>query len=188
MRNKTLNRKWGINMTDAQKRFCEEYLIDLNATRAYKVAYPSCKKDSTARANGSRMLTNANIQNYITERQQKLSKETQITQERVLNELAKIAFSDIRELFDESGALKKITDIQDEMAGAISSIESVDQFETIMGIKVKTGELKKIKLNDKSRALEMLARHLGMFNDKVDVNANLRYEDYVKSVEDEEEY
>ena len=45
-------------MTDAQKRFCDEYLIDLNATRAYKVAYPNCKKDETARANGSRLLTN----------------------------------------------------------------------------------------------------------------------------------
>ena len=39
-------------MTEAQKRFCNEFLIDLNATRAYKVAYPNCKKDETARANG----------------------------------------------------------------------------------------------------------------------------------------
>lgn len=45
-------------MTDAQKRFCDEYLIDLNATRAYKVAYPNCKKDETASAVGSRMLVN----------------------------------------------------------------------------------------------------------------------------------
>ena len=45
-------------MADAQKRFCDEYLIDLNATRAYKVAYPNCKKDETASAAGSRMLVN----------------------------------------------------------------------------------------------------------------------------------
>ena len=55
-------------MTDAQKRFCDEYLIDLNATRAYKVAYPNCKKDETARANGSRLLTKANIQIYVSDK------------------------------------------------------------------------------------------------------------------------
>lgn len=52
-------------MTKKQKIFADEYLIDLNATRAYRAAYPSVKKDETARANGSRMLTNANIAKYI---------------------------------------------------------------------------------------------------------------------------
>ena len=48
-------------MTEKQKIFADEYLIDLNATRAYRAAYPSVKKDETARANGSRMLTNAKV-------------------------------------------------------------------------------------------------------------------------------
>ena len=61
-------------MTDKQKRFCDEYLIDLNATRAYKTAYPSIKKDETARANGSRLLTYANIKKYIEERTRPLMK------------------------------------------------------------------------------------------------------------------
>ncbi|WP_303870433.1 terminase small subunit [Acetobacterium wieringae] len=52
-------------MTEKQKRFADEYLIDLNATRAYKAAYPNVKKDETARVNGSRMLTNANVKSYI---------------------------------------------------------------------------------------------------------------------------
>lgn len=55
-------------MTERQKRFAEEYLIDLNATRAYKAAYPNVKKDETARVNGSRMLTNANVKEYIDEK------------------------------------------------------------------------------------------------------------------------
>ncbi|MEA4972934.1 MAG: terminase small subunit [Candidatus Metalachnospira sp.] len=54
-------------MTEKQKRFADEYLIDLNATRAYKEAYPAVKKDDTARVNGSRMLTNANVKKYIDE-------------------------------------------------------------------------------------------------------------------------
>ena len=88
-------------MTEAQKRFCDEYLIDLNATRAYKVAYPSCKKDDTARANGSRLLTIANIQGYIKSKQTEIQKRTEITQDKVIKELAKIAFLDIRKLYTE---------------------------------------------------------------------------------------
>lgn len=48
-------------MTEKQKIFADEYLVDLNATRAYRVAYPSVKKDEAARANASRLLTNANV-------------------------------------------------------------------------------------------------------------------------------
>ena len=55
-------------MTDKQKRFADEYLIDLNATRAYRAAYPNAKKEDVARKNGSRLLTNADVRNYIDER------------------------------------------------------------------------------------------------------------------------
>ena len=55
-------------MTKKQKIFADEYLIDLNATRAYKVAYPRVKNDEVARANGSRLLTNANVAAYIEKR------------------------------------------------------------------------------------------------------------------------
>ena len=48
-------------MTEKQRIFADEYLIDLNATRAYKIAYPRVKNDEVARANSSRMLTNANV-------------------------------------------------------------------------------------------------------------------------------
>ena len=55
-------------LTEKQKRFCEEYLIDLNATRAYKAVYKNCKKDESARVNGSKLLTNTNIKAYIDEK------------------------------------------------------------------------------------------------------------------------
>lgn len=62
-------------MTPKQKRFADEYLIDLNATRAYKAAYQHIKSDDTARANGSRLLTNANVQAYIDNRLEQISGE-----------------------------------------------------------------------------------------------------------------
>ena len=59
-------------MTDKHQIFADEYLKDLNGTRAYKVAYPSVKKDETARANASRLLTNANVKKYIDEQLEKI--------------------------------------------------------------------------------------------------------------------
>lgn len=54
-------------MTDKQKKFCDEYLIDCNATRAYKAAYPNIKNDHSARTLASRLLTKVDIKNYISE-------------------------------------------------------------------------------------------------------------------------
>lgn len=62
-------------MTERQKRFCDEYLIDLNATRAYKAAYPKIKSDAAATVNGSRLLAKANIRAYIDERLKKMDDE-----------------------------------------------------------------------------------------------------------------
>ncbi len=85
-------------MTDKQKVFADEYLIDLNATRAYKVAYPSVKKDETAASAGNRMLKNVKVEKYIQKRMRERQKRTEITQDRVLNELAAIGFADAAEL------------------------------------------------------------------------------------------
>ena len=113
-----------IQLTNAQKRFCDEYLIDLNATRAYKVAYPKCKEDETANAASSRMLRNVKVQEYISEKQKEIEKRTEVTQDMVIKELAKIAFLDIRKLYTENGQLKNVADIDSDTAGAISSLET----------------------------------------------------------------
>ena len=88
--------RW-YEVTEKQKVFADEYLIDLNATRAYKVAYPTVKKDEVAAVNGNRMLRNAKVAEYIQERMQERQKRTEITQDRVLNELAAMAFADVAE-------------------------------------------------------------------------------------------
>ena len=84
-------------MTEKQKVFADEYLIDLNATRAYKVAYPTVKNDDTAAQAGSRMLRNVKVAEYIQKRIQERQKRTEITQDQVLNELAAMAFADVAE-------------------------------------------------------------------------------------------
>ena len=160
-------------MTKAQKRFCDEYLIDLNATRAYKVAYPNTKKEETASSNGSRMLRNDKVQKYISEKIKEREKRTEVTQDRVINELAKIAFMDIRKLYTENGKLKNIADIDSDTAGAISSLETLEEYDGYGDDREKIGDTQKVKLLDKTKALELLGRHLGMFKDKVEVGGKV---------------
>lgn len=147
-------------MTEKQKIFADEYLIDLNATRAYRKAYPSVKKDETAAAAAARMLRNVNVADYIAERMQARQERTEITQDRVLEELAAIAFAratDYAEVKDDQVFIK-------DTAGL-----SENQIKAIAGIKQRKFGIE-VKLNDKEKALELLGRHLGMFKDRVEVS------------------
>ena len=78
------------NLTPKQKKFCDEYLKHLNASQAYKKAYSSCNKDETARVNGSKLLTKANVKAYIDKRQEEKEEKAIITQEMILKELREI--------------------------------------------------------------------------------------------------
>lgn len=80
-------------MTDKQKIFADEYLIDLNATRAYKAAYPKVKNDNTAAVSGSNLLRNTKVVEYIEERMAERTKRTEVTQDDVVKELATIGFA-----------------------------------------------------------------------------------------------
>ena len=129
-------------MTKKQKIFADEYLIDLNATRAYKVAYPSVKKDETAAQAGSRMLRNVKVADYIQKRMQDRQKRTEITQDRVLEELAAIAFAratDFAEVKDGCVIIKDTSGLSEQQIKAIAGIK-----EGKFGIE--------LKLNDKEKA------------------------------------
>ena len=156
-------------LTEKQKIFADEYLIDLNATRAYKAAYPKVVKDETAAQAGSRMLRNVKVAEYIRERMREREKRTEITQDRVLQELARLGFFDIRKLFDDSGKPLDITDLDNETAACIAGLEVMDVYEGTGDDRKFVGYVKKYKLSDKIKALELLGRHLGMFKYKMEV-------------------
>lgn len=175
-------------MTDAQKRFCEEYLISLNATKAYKTAYPSCKKDETANVNSSRLLRNAKVQSYIQERQKELQETTKITQQQIIEELAAIAFFNIKNIYNEDGSLKSVKDIDDKTARAISSVKTLQRAGSMklsIGLEGQDEEAPiehlaeqtiEYKTNDKKGALELLGKHLGMFKEKVELEQDKPFE------------
>ena len=163
-------------MTEKQKKFCDEYLLDFNATRAYKAAYPNCKSDEVAKAAGSRLLTNVNVKKYIEERKAELKKRVTVTQEDVINQLARIAFGDIRKLYNESGGLKDIHSIDDDTAPIIAGIETTEEFEGYGEDREQIGYTKKIKIANKDRALDMLGKYFGIFKDKVEVSQDKPFE------------
>ncbi len=170
-------------ITEKQKRFADEWLVDLNGTRAYKVAYPSVKKDETAKAAASRLLTNVNVKAYIQERQKEREKRTEITQDRVLHELALIAFakaSDYARVVEKDAMVEvdgNMVPVLDEDGNQVKyrTVEPIltdelteDQKKAIAVIK-KGRDGFEIKPYSKIQALELLGKHLGMFTEKVEV-------------------
>ncbi|MFG1393293.1 terminase small subunit [Xanthobacter agilis] len=148
-------------MTPKQELFVIEYMKDLNASAAAERAGYSAK---TAYAQGQRLLKNAEVSAKLCVAMEKRAQREEITADRVLREIAKVAFFDPREAFNGDGTLKPIHELSAAVASAIAGLD-VTEFHDADGAPV--GRLKKVKLSDRVRALELLARHLGMLNDKL---------------------
>lgn len=148
-------------MTKKQKRFCEEYLIDLNATQA---AIRAGYSPDTAKSIGCENLTKPDIRAHIDRAMAERSRRTGVNADRVIQELAKIAFVNATDVIDPKTATVKENALPEDMAA-------------IQSVKVKTfgedGLEREIKMADKLRALEMLGRHLGMFKDKLELSGGL---------------
>jgi len=154
-------------LTPKRIRFCQEYVIDLNGRQA---AIRAGYSEKTAKSSACELLQIDVVQQEIQRLQSEKASELNISQERVLKELARIAFFDIRKLYDDDGNLKEPHDLDEDTARAIAAIEvtqvgsqrdPVEQF------------LKKIRTIDKTKCLELLGKHLGMFVDRVEHEGNI---------------
>lgn len=153
-------------LTPKQQRFVDEYLVDLNAAAAARRAGYS---EKTARQIGERLLTNVDVQAAIQERMKARQQRTEITQDAVLKELARIAFFDPRKLFNADGSPKAINELDDDTAAALAGVEVLEEFEGTGKDRVFVGYTKKYKVSDKNTALTNAMRHLGMLSDKVEL-------------------
>ncbi|MBB6218672.1 phage terminase small subunit [Anaerosolibacter carboniphilus] len=167
-----------MKLTPKQKIFCDEYLVDLNATQA---AIRAGYSERTAKEVGYENLTKPHIQKYIDERMKNRQQRTEITQDKVLQELARVAFArgtdfakvalriGYRDIVDKEG---KVIGQQPFEYQAVEIINTDDIPEdkraAIASIKQGTNGIE-VKPYDKVKALELLGRHLGMFNDKVEL-------------------
>lgn len=135
-------------MTENQKIFCMEYLKDRNGSRAYKVAYPKVTKDETARVNASRLLTNANVKDYINEQIEKMKKPTVANAQEIREKLTSI----IRQELDEDVLVT----------------------ENVSGVSEVVHKNRKASVKDAMKAIELLARLDGMFEQKTETDNEVK--------------
>lgn len=157
-------------LTPKQQRFVEEYIIDLNATQA---AIRAGYSERTAESAASRLLRNVKVATAVAEAKAARSARTQITQDRVLEELARIGFSDALRhyVMGDDGRLCLADDAPEGASAAVSSVKrKVRTYTDADGNEETTTEVD-FKLWDKNTALANLGKHLGLFVDRVDVTS-----------------
>ena len=147
-----------VPLSPRQELFVSEYLVDLNATQAAIRAGYSAK---TARKQASRLLSNVDISQRITEKCQKQAANTGLSVERVLKEAMRLAFFDIRKLTDSEGNPIPVHQLDADTAAAIQGLELA----TERGPDNESGPtiVRKYKIADKNSAIERLFKHLGLF-------------------------
>ncbi len=162
-------------LTAKQEKFVEEYLVDLNATRAYKAAYPATKTDNAAAASAVRLLRDVKIQEAIQNRRQILAKNT-ITPEKVVEEWMKIAGLDIKDFLSWRTQLGVVGYTEDGQPVfdfrpviELKDSEHVDGT-LVQEVSISEKGVFKFKLHDRMKALENIAKHLGMFVEKQEIS------------------
>lgn len=145
--------------SDKMEAFCQNYLIDFNATQA---AIRSGYSEKTAYSIGQENLKKPDIQARISALRIEMGKGFNITRERIAQEYARIAFFDVRKIHTDDGELKPVKELGDDEAAAIAGIEVTDNWEKDEdGKPFIAGQLKKIKITDKRGALDSLSKLMG---------------------------
>ena len=135
-------------MTEKQKIFADEYLIDLNATRAYRAVYKTIKNDGVARRNGSRLLTNADIKKYIDERLEEIRNEKTADAQEVMEYLTAV-------LRGESTSEEIVVE---GLGDGMSEARAVE---------------KRPSERDRLKAAELLGKRFGLYTDRVEMDADM---------------
>lgn len=154
-------------LTDRQRRFCDEYLLDLNQTSAYVRAGYSPKE---ADANAARLMGNESIRTYIDQQLALQSRRTGVTAARVVRELARLSFASPAQVVMEDGSISP--DASEDDLAAIQSIK-VKTTHSKSGVTVE----KEVRFHDKNKSLELLGRHLAMFVDKKQIDIHQEVSD-----------
>lgn len=158
-----------LGLTDRQRAFAEEYIIDFNASRAVRAAGYS---EKGANVQGVQLLSNINVQEYVQHLIELRSTRTKITADMVVAEIAKVAMLNVEDFYDDMG-LKPLSELDENSKAAISSYQTK---------RIKTGkdqyeDVPIMKVHDKMKALELLGKHTGAFEkdnqQKQPVNQNI---------------
>lgn len=168
-------------LTEKQKMFVQEYLIDLNATQAAIRAGYSAR---TAHAIGSELLEKTLVAEAVARAKAERSARVGLTQDRVIAELAAIAFARMPHYVEwgtgDQMALKHSAELTDEQAAAVAQVTESEKFIKTLGKSADDepeqlmSRERSIKLHDKVPVLKLLGQHLGLFTDKHEVTVEVR--------------
>ncbi len=153
-------------LTAKQEAFCREYLIDLNAAQA---AIRAGYSEKTAKEIGSENLTKPNISTRIARLLKKREERTEVTVDRVLAEIAKVAFIQESDFYHEDGTVKLASELSDDQRSGLKSY-------SVKSVNIGDGQYEEIPIftaHDKLKALEMTAKHLGMFTEKIELKGEV---------------
>lgn len=167
-----------VKLTARQQMFCEYYLKTgcRNASEAIRHVGYEGKQPAVA---ASVMLRRVNVKKYLRQRKTQMLKEAGIQSYNILIEIARIAFSDIRQLYNEDNTLKDITQLSDEAAAALEGVETDEITDTRGNV---IGITKKVKMSSKLRALELLMKFKGLL-DKDDSGNSINFNNFNVSLD-----
>ena len=149
-------------LTDKQRRFCEEYMLDFNATAAYLRAGYKANAEA-ARRNASRLLTNSNVQACLEELRSESQRDAKITLEQTMQEIGRVAFGNITDAlsFSPNGVVfQDSNQLDDSVTAAIASV-AMTETETESGVYRRQA----LKMHNKIAALALLADYFGVRDD-----------------------
>ncbi len=164
-----------FEITDKMRQFVDEYLIDLNGTQA---AIRAGYSESTAQEQSSQLLARPDIRALIEQAQKDRVDRVQINQDTTVNELKTIAFSDVADfvIVKEGGVIEQrpFNELKKEQTRCVKKIkQTVRTAQSSDGAVIHQTAVLELELYDKVKSLELLGRHLGIFNDKLTLDGAL---------------
>ncbi len=160
-----------------QARFVAEYLKDLNATQA---AIRSGYSAKTAASIAEELLKKPDIAREVNAALERRNARVEVKSDDILRELLHLAMVDISEAYNPDGSLKPLNEIPADVRRSLANIETEEIFAGFGENREHVGRIAKVKFYDKTKALELLGKHLKLFTDKLEVSGKMTLEQLVE--------
>jgi phage terminase small subunit len=156
-------------LTPSEKIFADEWLIDRNGTRAYKVAYPRVKNDNAAGVSAFQLLRKPKIDKYVQKRLERLSAKVQMDTEWVLQGYKKLVDFSFDEIYDDDGHLKPISEWSENAKFAAVGLKQMKKISRKKTEKTESESetiMSDLKFDSKKDVFDSVGKYLRMFGDE----------------------
>lgn len=154
-------------LTEREERYVKEFFKHPTQIEAYKAAGFNVRDNKSAHGGAGRLMALPHIQRAIAKEKERIAKRHDQSLDRWLREVLSCAFADPRELYDENGSLKPMSELEDHVAAAISEVETFEEYEGRGKNRELVGHTRKVRMHAKLEALKMAGQVLGYVRDKV---------------------